>query len=382
MSQTFTDDCYDSIHTGTTDLQAFEDNFAALKSTFSGATEPANAVAGMWWFDTTANILKLRNEANNAWQSVWDFANNKPVIANLSGEITDTMVATANKDGAAGTACMRTLGTSATSACAGNDSRLGVPADLSITTAKLAADAVTNAKLADDAVKAENIYAGAVGASELASASVSQVKLKTSYGEVSGEGTKTLPGGQYGFYPQLANATWKETTQYGAYATVITLQAVFGGTPPYALQRYVTSSGETNWFYILRDKKTKAVKQTYFAPDHPCMGNGGDPDDLPHPFFDVNEATEEVIVINPTDEEVEAFKKKKGKREPLTKVILDNYEIDDDSEAEWTDKDVTVGLPDDADWKMHQKDSTIKPLKMKIPQPNNVLCKKLKRRGK
>jgi len=124
MSQVFTDDCYAANHTATTDLQAFEDNFAALKSAFSGATEPANTVAGMWWFDTTAKILKVRNEANDAWQSVWDFANNKPVIANLSGEITDAMIATANKDGAAGTACMRTLGTTATSACAGNDARL------------------------------------------------------------------------------------------------------------------------------------------------------------------------------------------------------------------------------------------------------------------
>lgn len=380
MSQTYVDDCYGSAHTATTDLQAFEDNFAALKSDFSGATEPANTVAGMRWFDTTANILKLRNEANNAWQSVWDFANNKPVITNLSAEITDAMIATANKDGAAGTACMRTLGTTATSACAGNDSRLGVTADLSITTAKLAADAVTNAKLADNAVKTENIYAGHVTEAKMAASAISQTKLKTSYGEVSGEGTKTLPGGQYGFYPQLYNAQWKETIFYGGYATVITLQAIIG--TPSALQRYVTSSGEVNWLYILRDKKTKAVKQTWFAPDHPCMGQDCDPDDLPHPFIGVDEATEEVICINPSDEEVDAFKKKKKKREPLWKAILDNYEIDDDSDGEWTDKDVTIGLPEDMDWKMHQKDSTIKPIKMRIPKPNNVLCKKLKRRGK
>ena len=379
-AQTYVDDCYDSTHTATTDLQAFEDNFAALKSAFSGATEPANTVAGMWWFDTTANILKLRNEANNAWQSVWDFANNKPVITNLSAEITDAMIATANKDGAAGTACMRTLGTTATSACAGNDPRLGVPADLSITTAKLANDAVTNEKLADNAVQTENIYAGHVTEAKMAASAISQTKLKTSYGEVSGEGTKTLPGGQYGFYPQLYNAKWKETTCYGGYATVITLPSI--GPTPYALQRYVTSSGEVNWLYILRDKKTKAVKQTWFAPDHPCMGQDCDPDDLPHPFIGVDEATEEVICINPSDEEVDAFKKKKKKREPLWKAILDNYEIDDDSDGEWTDKDVTIGLPEDMDWKMHQKDATIKPLKMKIPQPNNVLCKKLKRRGK
>jgi hypothetical protein len=43
-------------------------------------------------------------------------------IAN--GAVTDTQVAAANKDGAAGTASMRTLGTGASQACAGNDARL------------------------------------------------------------------------------------------------------------------------------------------------------------------------------------------------------------------------------------------------------------------
>jgi hypothetical protein len=124
MSQTYVDDCYGSAHTATTDLQAFENNFAALKSAFSGATEPANTVAGMWWYDTTANILKLRNEANNAWQGVWDFANNKPVIANLSNEITGAMISSAIKDAAAATPSLRTLGTGAAQACPGNDARL------------------------------------------------------------------------------------------------------------------------------------------------------------------------------------------------------------------------------------------------------------------
>jgi hypothetical protein len=111
------------------------------------------------------------------------------------------------------------------------------------------------------------------------------------------------------------------------------------------------------------------------------MGNGGDPDDLPHPFGDIK-ATEEVVVVNPTDEEIAAIKKKIPKRGALLRTIMENYEVDDKSDAEWTDKDVTVGLPEDADWKVLRGDSTIKPIKMKIPKPNNVLCKKLKRRGK
>lgn len=75
MSQTFTDDCFAAGHVGQTDLQNMEDNFAALKSAFSGAATPSDLVAGMFWYDTTAHILKLRNEANNAWLDVWDLVN-------------------------------------------------------------------------------------------------------------------------------------------------------------------------------------------------------------------------------------------------------------------------------------------------------------------
>jgi hypothetical protein len=48
-----------------------------------------------------------------------------PSIADLA--VTDAKVAAANKDGASGTASMRTLGTGAAQACAGNDSRLSNP---------------------------------------------------------------------------------------------------------------------------------------------------------------------------------------------------------------------------------------------------------------
>ncbi len=61
-------------------------------------------------------------------------------LARLSN-ITDTQVAAANKDGTSGTASLRTLGTGAAQACAGNDSRLSdnrTPTDASATNAKLA----------------------------------------------------------------------------------------------------------------------------------------------------------------------------------------------------------------------------------------------------
>lgn len=124
MSQTFTDDFYAASNVVHTDMQAANANFAALKSAFSGVSSPSDPIAGMFWFDTTSNLLKIRNEANNAWQSVWDFGNNKPVVTNLSDEITGTMIASAIKDPAVDVAGLRTLGTGASQACAGNDNRL------------------------------------------------------------------------------------------------------------------------------------------------------------------------------------------------------------------------------------------------------------------
>lgn len=42
----------------------------ALASTSSGSTEPATKYANQLWYDTTNNILKIRNEANSAWLNV------------------------------------------------------------------------------------------------------------------------------------------------------------------------------------------------------------------------------------------------------------------------------------------------------------------------
>ena len=56
MAQTFNDAVPASTRDALEDLTAIRNNFAALKSCFSGATAPPNPVAGMWWYDTTANM--------------------------------------------------------------------------------------------------------------------------------------------------------------------------------------------------------------------------------------------------------------------------------------------------------------------------------------
>ena len=93
MAQTYNDAVPASTRDALEDLTAIRNNFAALKSCFSGATAPPNPVAGMWWYDTTANMLKIRNEANDAWLNVYDFANGRAPLALLATNCSRTVVA-------------------------------------------------------------------------------------------------------------------------------------------------------------------------------------------------------------------------------------------------------------------------------------------------
>jgi hypothetical protein len=43
------------------------DQLAAVFTNHSGSSEPATTYAYQWWADTTANVLKIRNSANNDW---------------------------------------------------------------------------------------------------------------------------------------------------------------------------------------------------------------------------------------------------------------------------------------------------------------------------
>ena len=73
MSQTWNDNTFEAGHVAQTDLQNMENNFASLKSSFSGAVQPANPVVGMVWHDTANNLKKQYYGA--AWVTIYDFAN-------------------------------------------------------------------------------------------------------------------------------------------------------------------------------------------------------------------------------------------------------------------------------------------------------------------
>lgn len=46
------------------------DALAAIASNNSGASEPSTTYANQWWYDSTNDILKIRNEADTAWINI------------------------------------------------------------------------------------------------------------------------------------------------------------------------------------------------------------------------------------------------------------------------------------------------------------------------
>jgi microcystin-dependent protein len=60
---------------------------AAIRSSNLSATEPANLYAGLFWFDTTNDELKLRNEANDGWIVMGKFSGNANTSDTPSGAI-------------------------------------------------------------------------------------------------------------------------------------------------------------------------------------------------------------------------------------------------------------------------------------------------------
>ena len=70
MGQTYTANCFVSSEAAQTNMANIEVNFATLRSGNSGASAPSNTEAGLYWFDTTKNRPKVRNDADSAWHAL------------------------------------------------------------------------------------------------------------------------------------------------------------------------------------------------------------------------------------------------------------------------------------------------------------------------
>jgi len=302
-----------ATHNALTDLDQIRANFTALRNFEAGASEPSNLVAGMIWLDTsgTPYVMKQRNAANSAWLTLWNFTY-LPIFITGSAEKGDL----AYYDGS-------------------NWVRLphGTAGQMLVTGGHGA-----------------NPSWGSLGA-----ATIKQSHLSTTYGEVGGHvatgisANYTLPGGTYGFYPQLklygtvssSRANLLTTANWFSYVTNIYLEALHASEDcgMYALQRYVTASGKEHWLFAVVHKETGKIIHSYSAPDHPSYGNGGNEVVIPHPFPDFIKAIPEGLEIVLLD--LEDTMKLKGK---FLSDITDEIRID-------LSKEVKFSKPRDMDGK-------------------------------
>ena len=315
MSQSYSSNCFSTANVIETDMQNIENNFDALRSMFSGSSAPTSPDNGQLWYDTGSSMIKLRY--NSSWVNVFNCS--KGIVINTGA----------------------------------------------ITSAHIATSAVDANRLASGAALG-NIGSSGITGGYIAGGQIAQVHLKTTYGEVSGgsgvRANYTLPGGTYGFYPQVKMSdtetrVWQATmcmnypngsqnaAGWTSYVTSITLYAESGTM--YALQRYITSSGEIFWIFVLREKDSGKVLSMWMGPDHPCFGNGADPERVPHPFPDYNPDKHEILLFNPSPDEVDDLREymEDNGHDSLIDAFRQLYDLSDLREAAWPTKPVTVGLP-------------------------------------
>ncbi len=176
-----------------------------------------------------------------------------------------------------------------------------------------------------------------------ADGSISTAKLKTSSGQVSSSSGAVIamPGGTYGFYPQTRSSTGSSTagritmggtslngngqinSSYGTWIAFIP-----NGCTLYAQQMYVTASGQDYWVFVLADKISGEIVSTYCAPDHPCYGNGGDFEKVPHPFGNFDQDKYFVAILDKASAEKVRYEKNPAES------LLDNFKIDTDGSYE------------------------------------------------
>jgi hypothetical protein len=275
--------------------------------------------------------------------------------------------------------------------------------------------ALANGDTGAPSVQTAGLADGAVTQIKIGALAVAIDKLKTSIGSISAlDGNYTLPGGEYGFYPQImaeSNSLAECSAFIGnyfnntSYATNIYLKGDTSGSTVYAQQRYVVASGEVHWIFVWF--KNGNVKGMWQAPDHSCFGNRG----VTHPFPDYNPATDEIVVINPSLEIVEEINalmlpaegggwltKEKiaqgieidymAPTRDFLEVFNELYEIDGGKQADWPDIPITVALPRThkgkvvSDWRMMPTGIILTPIKKVLSRPEYITPVKIKKKQK
>ncbi len=88
---------------------------AAIATNNSGASEPSTTFANQWWYETDTNLLKIRNEANDAWINVAYLATNNyyllenTIISSTSGSAIGLLAGQSTATWETGTGTLETL---------------------------------------------------------------------------------------------------------------------------------------------------------------------------------------------------------------------------------------------------------------------------------
>jgi hypothetical protein len=191
---------------------------------------------------------------------------------------------------------------------------------------------------------AGGVLAGTYPNPSFAAGGLNTTALKTSQGSVSRSAysppivPSTLPGGEYGFFPQCKGSTGgsarHSVTIYGtvgidassittSYTTLICIRAE-GGETVSVQQRYVTASGTDHWVFLMAEKATNRIVGGYEAMDHPMYGNGGNIDLTPHPFPGLDLAKYEVFIL--PKQEVELYKQSLASGRGLLETIIEEFD--------------------------------------------------------
>ena len=251
----------------------------------------------------------------------------------------------------------------------------------------------TNGQLVDSTLSGDVSSSGFT--TTIGTSKVTNAMLKTSYGEytTTSTETKTITGGQYCFYPQvcvsgtyqadaasvtIVDSTSSMPTSYTTLCTMQVLNPTGAKHTIYAQFRYVTSSGEVYWHWVLRDKNTREVIGTASAPDHPCFGNGGDPSVIRHPFLSYDPAKHEILVMNPSPSDVQAINLfcLEQNVASFTDAFNMFFDINDLQDASWPEREVTLGLPRTFDF--HTSTPVLRGV---VAKPDCVACVKPRRKS-
>lgn len=327
------------------------------------ANKSANPSIGDWYLATDTD--KVYKCVSNG---VWSLIKNLDLSGNVVSDLSDISAAGADIDDAASK--KHTQGTDTTLGTQIQNLNMGDKKITNVATATEAKDALPYGQAAGGDL------AGTYPNPTIGAGKVITTALKTAQGSVSNQGTSmtdlTLPGGEYGFYPQIktsnannwAFAQIAHSVTSTSYVTNIALDNFDASTTTYAQQRYVTASGKDHWIFLLYDKVEKRIVAGYEAPDHPSYGQGGDENEMPHPFANYwnKSLPDNLEIILVDNDKIKELKAKRTKKRGILEIIYEEYEVET--------KELTYQPKDIADetgkhWKVKSIPSYIKVKKIK-----------------